>query len=56
MREAQRASGKAVWTWPPVIVADAGSMEIEFREGAVWRWADAELERATTDNMRPSAG
>ena len=56
MWEARRASGKAVWMWPPVVAADAGLMEIEFREGAVWRWADAELERATTDSMRPSAG
>jgi len=39
-----------------VVAADAGPMEIEFREGAVWRWADAELERATTDSMLPSAG
>ena len=28
-----RASGKAVWRWPPVVAADAGPMQIQLGEG-----------------------
>ena len=35
MRGVPRAFGKAVWTWPPVIAADAGTMQIQMWEGAV---------------------
>jgi hypothetical protein len=34
MRGVLRASGKAVWTWPPVGAVDAGPMQIQWWEGA----------------------
>jgi hypothetical protein len=43
VRRVLRASGKAVWTWPPVIAVDAGSMEIQWTEGVSLRCADAVL-------------
>ena len=33
MRGVPRASGKAVWTWPSVVAADAGAMQIQLKEG-----------------------
>jgi len=38
-----RASGKAVWTWPPVVAVDAGPMQIQLREGVSLRCAEAVL-------------
>jgi len=38
-----RAFGKAVWTWPPVIAADAGTMQIQLWEETVLRCATAAL-------------
>ena len=39
-----RASGKAVWTWPPVGAVDAGPMQIQLREGVSLRCAEAVLQ------------
>jgi hypothetical protein len=33
VRRVRRASGKAVWTWPSVVAADAGAMQIQLEEG-----------------------
>ena len=38
-----RASGKAVWTWRPVVAVDAGSMQIQSREGAALSRAETVL-------------
>ena len=37
----RRAFDKAVRTKPPVVAADAVLMQIQLREGAVWRCAGA---------------
>ena len=42
-RRVLRASGKAVWTWPPVGATDAGLMQIQLREGVSLRCAEAVL-------------
>ena len=42
-RGVPRASGKAVWTWPPVGATDAGLMQIQLREGVSLRCAEAVL-------------
>ena len=47
-----RASGKAVWTWPPVIAVDAGPMQIQLREGVSLRCAETVLSGATHDTAR----
>ena len=44
-----RASGKAVWTWPPVGAVDAGPMQIQLRKGVSVRCAEAVLWSATHD-------
>jgi len=44
-----RAFDKAVRRKPPVVAADAGPMEIQLREGAVSRCAEA-VRQSTTDN------
>ena len=38
----RRAFDKAVRRKPPVVAADAGPMQIQMREGVVWRCAGAE--------------
>jgi hypothetical protein len=43
----RRASGKPVWTWPPVVAADAGLMQIQLGEGTVLRCAEAVLKGTT---------
>ena len=44
-----RASGKVVWTWPPVGAVDAGPMQIQLRKGVSVRCAEAVLWSATHD-------
>jgi hypothetical protein len=39
-----RASGKAVWTWPPVVGVDAGSMQIQSWEGGALSCAETVLQ------------
>jgi hypothetical protein len=53
VRRVPRASGKAVWTWPPVGATDAGPMQIQLREGVSLRCAEAVLSGATHDTARP---
>ena len=53
MRGVLRASGKAVWTWPPVDATDAGLMQIQLREGVSLRCAETVLSGATHDTTRP---
>ena len=48
----QRAFDKAVRRKPPVIAVDAGPMEIQLREGAVWRCAEAVRQSTTDDSGR----
>ena len=50
-----RAFGKAVWTWPSVIAADAGPMQIQLRKGVRLRCAEAVLQGATHDTARPES-
>ena len=38
-----RASGKAVWTWPRVVAADAGPMQIQLGKGRGLRCSEAAL-------------
>ena len=45
----RRAFDKAVSRKPPVVAADAGLMEIQLREGAVSRCAEA-VRQSTTDD------
>jgi hypothetical protein len=51
-----RASGKAVWTWPPVGATDAGPMQIQLREGVSLRCAEAVLWGATTTRRAQRIG
>ena len=51
-----RASGKAVWTWPPVVAVDAGAMQIQSWEGAVLTCAETMVQSAIHDTMRGKAG
>jgi len=44
-----RASGKVVWTWPPVGATDAGPMQIQLGKGVGVRCADAVLWSGTHD-------
>jgi hypothetical protein len=48
-RAFRRAFDKAVRTKPPVVAADAGPMQIQWREGAVSNWAGA-MRRSAQDN------
>ena len=43
MARPPRVSGKAVWTWPPVVVVDAGPMQIQWWEGAALSRAETVL-------------
>jgi hypothetical protein len=47
-----RAFDKAVRREPPVVAADAGLMEIQLREGAVSRCAEAVRQSTTDDSGR----
>jgi hypothetical protein len=51
-----RASGKAVWTWPPVVAVDAGPMQIQWWEGAALGRAETVLQGATHDIVRAEIG
>jgi hypothetical protein len=53
MRDALRASGKAVWTWPPVGAAEAGPMQIQLREEVSFRCAETVRSGAPHDTARP---
>jgi hypothetical protein len=50
-RGAPCASGKAVWTWPPVIAVDAGAMQIQSWEGAALSRAETVLQGTTQDTV-----
>jgi hypothetical protein len=51
-----RASGKAVWTWPPVVAVGAGSMQIQSWEGAALSRAETVLQGTTHDRVRAEIG
>jgi hypothetical protein len=51
-----RASGKAVWTWPPVVAVDAGPMQIQWWEGAALSCAETVLQGRTHDTVRAEIG
>jgi hypothetical protein len=55
-RGALRASGKAVWTWPPVVAVDAGAMQIQSWEGAALSGAETVLQGTTHDTVRAEIG
>jgi hypothetical protein len=55
-RGALRASGKAVWTWPPVVAVDAGPMQIQRWEGAALSRAETVLQGTTHDTVRAEIG
>jgi hypothetical protein len=55
-RGARRASGKAVWTWPPVVAVDAGAMQIQSWEGAALSRAETVLQGTTHDTVRAEIG
>jgi hypothetical protein len=52
VRRVLRASGKAVWTWPPVGATDAGAMQIQLKDGVSLRCAETVLSGATHDTAR----
>jgi hypothetical protein len=45
-----RAFDKAVRRKPPVVAANAGLMQIQLREGAVWRCAEVVRQSTTYDS------
>ena len=49
-RGALRAFDKAVRRKPPVVAADAGPMEIEWEETAVWKVAEA-VRKSTAEGV-----
>jgi hypothetical protein len=51
-REVLRASGKAVWKWPPVVAVGAGAMRIQWWEGSALSRGEAVLQGATHDTVR----
>ena len=51
-----RASGKAVWTWPPVVAVDAGAMQIQSWEGAALSDAETVLQGTTHESVRAKIG
>jgi len=53
VRRVPRASGKAVWTWPPVGAVDAGPMQIQLREGVSLRCTETVRSGATHHKARP---
>ena len=56
MQRVLRASGKAVWTWPPVVAVDAGAMQIQWWEGAALSRAETVLQGTTHDAVRTEIG
>jgi hypothetical protein len=52
VRRVPRASGKAVWTWPPVGATDAGAMQIQLKERVSLRCAETVLSGATHNTAR----
>jgi hypothetical protein len=55
-RRVLRASGKAVWTWPPVGAVDAGPVQIQSWEGAALSHADTVLQGTTHERVRAESG
>jgi hypothetical protein len=55
-RGAPCASGKAVWTWPPVVAVDAGPMQIQSWEVAALSRAEAVLQGTTHNTVRAEIG
>jgi hypothetical protein len=55
-RGSPRASGKAVWTWPPVVAVDAGAMQIELRGRAALSRAETVLQGTRHDTVRAEIG
>ena len=55
-REVLRASGKAVWRWPPVVAVDAGPMQIQWWEGAVLRRVETVLQGTRHDTLGTEIG
>jgi hypothetical protein len=51
-----RASGKAVWMWPPVVAVDAGPMQIQWCEGAELSRAETVLQGTTHDTLGTEVG
>ena len=54
--ESLRASGKAVWAWPPGVAVDAGSMQIQSCEVAVLSRAETVLQGTTHGTVRAEIG
>jgi hypothetical protein len=55
-RGAACASGKAVWTWPPVVAVDAGAMQIQWWEGAALNRAETVLQGTAHHTVRAEVG
>jgi hypothetical protein len=56
VRRVPRASGKAVWTWPPVVAVDACAMQIQSWEGATLSRAETVLQGSTHDTVCAEIG
>jgi hypothetical protein len=56
VRGALRASGKAVWRWPPVLAVDAGLMQIQWWGGAALSRAETVLQGTTQDTVDAEIG
>ena len=56
MRGVLRASGKAVWTWPPVGAVDAGPMQIQWGEGVALSRVETVLQGTTHDTVHAEVG
>jgi hypothetical protein len=56
VRGVLRASGKAVWRWPPVVAADAGAMQIQLGKGRGLRCTEAALRSTALHSARPRGG
>jgi hypothetical protein len=50
------ASGKAVWTWPPVVAVDADPMQIQSWEGVALSRAETVPEGTTRERVHAEAG
>ena len=55
-RRVLRASGKAVWTWAPVVAVDAGPMQIQSWEVVVLSRAETVLQGTTHNTVRAEIG
>ncbi len=49
-------SGKAVWTWPPLVAVDAGPMQIQSWEGAALSRAGTVLQGTKHERVRAEVG